>query len=117
MDFVKYDTMPVAVKNKTLEQVTSQIIQAAKPEGIVLFGSQARGNATPSSDYDIALIFSNKDEIRPGLRQAHRAVWPRPFPLDLVGFAKESFQQGHTALAREVSREGRTLYEKNEHQQ
>jgi len=108
--------MPFAAKNKTLEQVTSQIVQAANPEGIVLFGSQARGNATPGSDYDIALIFSNRDQIRPGLRQAHRALWPRPFPLDLVGFTTETFQQGHTALAREVSREGRTLYQKNERQ-
>lgn len=104
--------MSAAIKNEKLERVTSQIVQAADPEGIVLFGSQARGNATPGSDYDIALIFANRDQIRPGLRRAHRALWPRPFPLDLVGFARETFQQGHTTLAREVSREGRTLYEK-----
>ena len=104
--------MSGAIKNKNLERVTARIVQAADPESILLFGSQARGSATPSSDYDIALIFSSKEQIRPGLRQAHRALWPRPFPLDLVGFAKESFQQGHTALAREVSKEGRALYEK-----
>ena len=105
------------IKDKTLEEITSQIVRAANPESILLFGSKARGNATPSSDYDIALIFPNKEQIRTGLRQAHRALWPRPFPLDLVGFAKESFQQGHTALAREVSREGRVVYEKNGQQQ
>ena len=35
----------------------------------------------------------------------------------LVGFANETFKQGRTALAREVSKEGQTLYEKNECQQ
>jgi len=104
--------MSAAVKNEKLERVTAQIVQAADPESVLLFGSQARGTATPISDYDIALIFSDKEQIRPGLRQAHRALWPRPFPLDLVGFAKESIQQGNTALAREVLKEGRALYEK-----
>ena len=105
--------MSVAIKNQQLDRVTSQIVEAADPECIVLFGSQARGNAIPTSDYDIALIFSRREQIRPGLRQAHHALWPRPFPLDLVGFTKETFQQGYTALAREVSSEGLTLYEKN----
>ena len=109
--------MSATMKNKNLEQVTAQIVQAADPERILLFGSQARGNATSSSDYDIALIFLSREQIRPGLRHAHRALWPRPFPLDLVGFANETFQQGRTALAREVSKEGQTLYEKNECQQ
>ena len=107
--------MTLAIQNKTLEQVTAQIVQAADPESIVLFGSHARGNATPGSDYDIALIFSNRDQIRTGLGQAHRALWPRPFPLDLVGFTEETFQKGQTTLAREVKKEGKTLYEKDEH--
>jgi UTP:GlnB (protein PII) uridylyltransferase len=100
------------VKNKTLERITAQIVQAADPESILLFGSQARGHATPHSDCDIALIFSNREKIRPGLRQAHRALWPRPLPLDLIGFARETFQEGQTVLAREVKKEGQILYQK-----
>ncbi|MFU8849356.1 MAG: nucleotidyltransferase family protein, partial [Opitutales bacterium] len=41
-----------------IAQLTSRIVEAVNPESIVLFGSQARGNATANSDYDIALIFS-----------------------------------------------------------
>jgi predicted nucleotidyltransferase len=101
--------------NEQLAQLTSQIVEAAHPESVVLFGSQARGNANPASDYDIALIFSNREQIKPGLTQAHRALWPRKFPIDLVGFAEETVQLGRTALAREVLREGKPLYQKHEH--
>jgi predicted nucleotidyltransferase len=100
--------------NEQLAQLTSQIVEAAHPESVVLFGSQAKGSATPASDYDIALIFSSREQIKPGLMQAHRALWPRKFPIDLVGFAKETIQLGRTALAREVIREGKPLYRKDE---
>ena len=98
-----------------MTQLTSRIVKAVNPESIVLFGSQAKGNATAESDYDIALIFSDQDQIQPGLMQAHRALWPREVPIDLVGFTKDTFQSGRTAFAREVRREGKSLYQKHAH--
>ena len=98
-----------------LTHLTSRIVEAANPVSIVLFGSQARGSATPGSDYDIALVFSSREQIKVGLKQAHRALWPRQVPIDLVGFAEETIQQGKTALAREVLREGRSLYQRHEY--
>ncbi len=98
-----------------IAQLTSRIVEAVNPESIVLFGSQARGNATADSDYDIALIFADRDQIQPGLMQAHRALWPREVSIDLVGFTKDTFQTGRTAFAREVRREGKSLYQKHEH--
>jgi uncharacterized protein len=104
--------MAILTSDAELKQVTSRLVQSVDPEGIVLFGSRARGDASTSSDYDIALVFSSIEQIRPGLRQAHRALWPRPFAVDLVGFAKERFLEGQTALAREVLKEGLWLYQK-----
>ena len=95
-----------------LDQMTQSIIAAANPERILLFGSQAHGNASPSSDYDFALIFKSADQLRGGLRRANRALWPRRHPVDLVGLTCDSIDHGRTALAREVGETGKVLYSK-----
>ena len=96
-----------------LEQLTDQIVRAANPERVVLFGSRAKGTFSPSSDCDIALVFKDRDQVRKGIREANRALWPRRFPIDLVGLTSETLRTGRTALAREVARAGRPLYRKH----
>lgn len=98
---------------ENLARLTSRIVEAANPDSVILFGSRAEGRATSVSDYDIALVFSSRDQIKPGLKQAHRALWPREFPIDLVGFTRESVEFGQTALARKVLRDGQPLYRKD----
>jgi predicted nucleotidyltransferase len=95
-----------------LDQMTQSLVDAAKPERILLFGSQAHGTANPSSDYDFALIFSSADQLRKGLRRANRALWPRRHPVDLIGLTSDSIDNGRTALAREVLETGKVLYSK-----
>jgi HEPN domain-containing protein/predicted nucleotidyltransferase len=40
-------------EDRVLEQITRTIVEGLRPRRIVLFGSRARGTATPDSDYDI----------------------------------------------------------------
>src|SRR5436309_1691247 len=46
---------PVIVAN-----IVEQIVRAARPEKIVLFGSAARGTMGPNSDYDLLVIKGGK---------------------------------------------------------
>ena len=39
-----------------LQIIVREVVEAAKPEKIVLFGSAARGTMGPNSDYDILVI-------------------------------------------------------------
>jgi uncharacterized protein len=105
--------MPYPPSQQQLDQITAKIVAAAQPERVVLFGSQARGTAQPDSDWDIALVFASLDQVKPGLKQAHQALWPRPFPIDLVGVTHESMQGGNSVLAREIERHGKSLYQKS----
>lgn len=86
------------------------MVLAAEPEQVILFGSHARGTATDTSDYDIALVFPTSRQVQTGLKSAHRALWPRKFPVDLVGLTHDTWAQGRSSLAREVARNGKILY-------
>jgi predicted nucleotidyltransferase len=39
-----------------LKNAISIIVQEAEPDRIIMFGSRARGNAKPSSDYDLLVL-------------------------------------------------------------
>src|SRR5437588_7957685 len=43
-----------------LADIVKRIVRAAKPEKIVLFGSAARGEMGPDSDYDVLVIKGGK---------------------------------------------------------
>lgn len=45
---------------KVLNQIIEKILEVITPDKIILFGSRARGDARPDSDYDVLVI---KDEI------------------------------------------------------
>lgn len=99
---------------KELTEISDAMVNAAKPDYVVLFGSRAVNAETAGSDYDIALIFENRAEVRSGLRKANRALWPRTVPVDLVGFSRDTWDNGKTSLAREIAQTGRVIYPKNE---
>ncbi len=46
-----------------VRDIVRRIVDAAQPEKVVLFGSQARGDARPHSDFDV-LVIKQSDEPR-----------------------------------------------------
>lgn len=48
-----------------IDKIINAILQVIIPDKIILFGSQARGDSQPDSDYDILIIKSDiEDEIK-----------------------------------------------------
>ena len=41
---------------EVLDEIVRRIVEAVDPDKIILFGSRARGDAHPDSDYDILII-------------------------------------------------------------
>lgn len=101
-------------KDKTLEEVLRRLITAYQPECIYLFGSQARDDTGPDSDYDILVIVP--DDAPPERRRsrlAYERLWGTGTAVDVLVWTKGYFESRlhlKASLAATVKREGKLLY-------
>lgn len=107
-------TLSEDVRNAKLAEVVRRLIEAYQPERIYLFGSKARGDAGPDSDYDLLVVVPQSDE--PPYRRAQRAqqvlwgIWEAVDALVLTHDEFESRRHIPTSLAATVLREGMLLH-------
>jgi predicted nucleotidyltransferase len=97
-----------------LGEVVRRLVEAYRPERIYLFGSVARGDAGPDSDYDIMVVVP--DEAPPELRRsraAYEVLWGTGVAADVLVWTASQFNSRvHLAvsLPATVIREGRLLH-------
>ena len=101
------------VTTRDIEEVVRRIVEAVKPEQIILFGSAVRGEMGPHSDLDILVVKSGADhwglsrEIRRALRGVNAAV-------DLVVATPEDlerYRDSQPLVYKPALREGRVVYD------
>ncbi len=98
-----------------LREVVQNILRAGRPQKIILFGSRARGQDSPESDYDL-LVIENSTEPR------HRRAAPYRRALKTLGVAKDilvwtpaeiaEWQNVPNAFITTALREGQVIYER-----
>jgi hypothetical protein len=97
-----------------LARIVLDLVEVLRPEAIYAFGSQARGDATGESDFDLVVVVPGSNE--PGYRRdqaALRAIGLHRVPLDVLVLTREEFEQHpdtQSSLPATIRREGRTLY-------
>ena len=104
--------MSNTLSQSVLEEIAKKVAEASKAASVVLFGSRAQGVADDQSDVDLALVFDDPQAMAAGVRHAHRILWPRAFPVDIVPITSEALRRGNTLLAREIARTGVVLYDR-----
>jgi predicted nucleotidyltransferase len=97
-----------------LSEVVRRLVAVYRPERVYLFGSVARGDAGPDSDYDILLVVPG--DAPPELRRsraAYTALWGTGIASDVLVWTASQFDSRvHLAasLPATVIREGKLLH-------
>jgi predicted nucleotidyltransferase len=97
-----------------LDEIVRRLVEAYRPERIYLFGSSARGEAGPHSDYDLMVVIPRSSE--PAYRraqQAHSLLWDLGTAVDILVWTHEEFEGRlhlKASLPSTIVREGRLLY-------
>jgi uncharacterized protein len=102
------------VNEKVIDSVTRSIVEHFHPERIILFGSQARGDARRDSDLDLCVIMETSE--RPVKRSIKIAsiFKGRYWPMDIVVYTPQEFDEWRQVkgfLIHTIDTEGKVLYD------
>ena len=99
---------------KVLDDIIKRIVEVAKPEKIILFGSAARGEIGPSSDLDLLIVKSG----------AHRRKLAQEIYMNLFGVGQavdivvvtpediERYRDSIGLIIEPALKEGKVVYER-----
>ena len=103
------------MKRDLLADIVRRIVETAQPEKIILFGSRARGDARPGSDFDLLVI---KESDEPCYRRdapLYLALAGVNAPVDVLTYTPEEVRDWSAvpqAFITTAVREGKVVYER-----
>lgn len=101
--------------NEHIREIVRTIVEHVQPEKILLFGSHARGQATPESDVDLLVVADMAGRRRERNRRV-RGLFPcRRFGLDVFVYTPREFESQRglvNSLGAIADREGVVVYER-----
>ena len=105
----------VAESAAVLDGLVRRIAERFSPNKIILFGSRARGDASPDSDIDLLVLFSQVANPRQRAAELYASLADSPRPMDIVVSTSSRFERYRNVVNTvywPASREGKVLYER-----
>jgi predicted nucleotidyltransferase len=105
---------PELQQDPMLAEIVRRLVEAYHPERIYLFGSKARGDAGPDSDYDLMVVVP--DAAPPPMergRRTHEALRGVRTPIDVLVWSRDAFDKRlhlKASLPATIIREGKLLH-------
>jgi predicted nucleotidyltransferase len=105
---------PGTANDEVLREILNRLVAAFQPERIYLFGSKARSDAGPDSDYDLMIVVP--DEASPERRRsrlAYQSLRGTRAAVDVLVLTREAFDSRlhlTASLPATIAREGKLLY-------
>ncbi len=95
------------------EKLVAQVVEAVHPLRIILFGSAARGDMSPSSDVDLLVVMPEGVHRRKTAQKLYREIRGLGHPFDILVATPEDLER-HKAniglIYREILAEGKEVY-------
>ena len=101
------------MNNKFISIMTERIVREFDPLQIILFGSQARGDADRQSDIDLLVVFAELTDKRQTAVDIRVALADMPVAKDILVSTPEELENHRTRIGsvlRYAQREGKVLY-------
>ncbi|MEL6813496.1 MAG: nucleotidyltransferase domain-containing protein [Cyanobacteria bacterium J06598_3] len=98
-----------------IKVATKRIVENFQPEQVILFGSQARGDAHEDSDVDFLVVFQHVDSKKETTIAIRRTLARLPIAKDIVVTTKQEIDDyGHIVgrVLLPALQEGKILYER-----
>ena len=97
-----------------IQVIIERIVAGFAPERVILFGSQARGDAVPHSDIDLLIVFSDVADKRQAAIRIRQALADLPVAKDVfITTPQEIKERGKVIgyILRPALEEGKVVYE------
>ena len=101
------------MNNEFISIMTERIVREFEPLQIILFGSQARGDADQDSDIDLLVVFAELTDKRKIAIDIGRALSDVPVAKDIIVSTPEELERSHTRIGsvlRYAQQEGKILW-------
>lgn len=99
---------------KLVEEITRRILNVARPDRIILFGSAASGRMTRDSDIDLLVLESSPGNTRRESVRLRDALRGLGFPFDVIVMSSERFEESKGVIggiAYPANKYGKVIYE------
>ena len=104
------------VEGDILDRIVGTIVERFDAKRIVLFGSRARGEADPESDFDLFVEMETTRKPLDRIVEVSSAFGIHEWPMDIFVYTPEEsarFRRIRGTLASIVQAEGKVLYERS----